>query len=89
MAPVLLNVYFNDMVAWWHSQSGEADVPILYQHGRKLVGDRTAKSRLLKVLVTESQFIDDLAVHTVTRAALVLAGKRFVSRISKLFWLNC
>ena len=46
----------------WCSQSGEAGVPILYQHGRKLVGDRTAKSRLLKVQMTESQFADDLAL---------------------------
>ena len=38
--------------------------PILYQHGWKLVGDRTTKSRLLKVLVTESQFADDLAIRT-------------------------
>ena len=27
MAPVLFNVYFNAMVARWHSQSGEAGVP--------------------------------------------------------------
>ena len=84
MAPVLFNVYFNTMVAWWRSQSGEAGVPILYQHGRKLVGDRTAKSRLLKVHVTESQFADDLAMYTVTRAAFVSVGE-----ISKLLWLNC
>ena len=63
MTPVLFNVYFNAMVAMLHSQSGEADVPILYQHGRKLVKDRTAKSRLLKVFVTESQFVDDLAMY--------------------------
>ena len=39
---------------------------------------RTAKSRLLKVLVTDSQFTDDLVMYTVTRAALVSAGRRFV-----------
>ena len=46
MAPVLFNVYFNAKVARWCNQTGEADVPILYHHGRKLVRDRTAKSRL-------------------------------------------
>ena len=86
MAPVLFNVYFNVMVAWWRSQSGEAGVPILYQHGRKLVGDRTAKSRSLKVHVTESQFADDLAMYTVTRTAFVSAGERFV-RLASCFGL--
>ena len=62
-------------------------MPILYQHGRKLVGDRTAKFRLLKVHVTESQFADDLATYTVTREALVLASKRFV-RFASCFGLT-
>ena len=31
-------------------------------HGRKLVGDRTAKSRLDVVRVTESQFADVVAI---------------------------
>ena len=39
LAPTLSNIYFNAMVTRWHSQSGEAGVPILYKHGRKLVGD--------------------------------------------------
>ena len=79
MAPVLFNVYSNAMVARWHSQSCEAGVPILYQHGRKLVADKTAKSWLLKV--AESQFTDVLAMYAVTCAALVLAGKRFISLV--------
>ena len=66
------------MVTRWHSQSGEAGVPILYKHGRKLVGDRTAKSRLLKVQVTESQFADDLALYAVTCTAFESVCKRFV-----------
>jgi len=36
------------------------------------------KSRVLKAQVTESQFADDLALYTVTRAALESAGGRFV-----------
>ena len=87
MAPVLFNVYFNAMVGMWRGQSGEAGVPILYRHGRRLVGDRTAKSRLLKVHVTESQFADDLAMYTVTREALVSASKRFV-RLASCFGLT-
>ena len=87
MAPVLFNVYFNAMVGMWRGQSGEAGVPILYQHGRKLVGDRTAKSRLLKVHVTESQFADDFAMYTVTPEALVSASKRFV-RLASCFGLT-
>ena len=51
---------------------------ILYKHSRKLVGDRTAKSRLLKVQVTESQFADDLALYAVTRTAFESVCKRFV-----------
>ena len=77
IAPVLFNVYFN--------AREEKLVCLFYiNHGRRLVEDRTAKSRLLKVLVTESQFADDLVMYNVARAALVWAGK-----ISKLFWLKC
>ena len=78
MAPTLFNIYFNAMVTRWRSQSGEAGVPILYKHGRKLVGDQTAKSRLLKVQVTESQFAYDLALYAVTRTAFESVCKRFV-----------
>jgi len=45
---------------------------------RKFVGDQTAKSRLVKVQVTESQFADDLALYTVTQAALESTSRRFV-----------
>ena len=43
----------------------------MYKHGRKLVGDRTAKSCLQEVRVTESQFADDVAVYAASRAAFV------------------
>ena len=78
MAPTLFNIYFNAMVGRWHIQSVEARVPILYKHGRKLVGDRTAKSRLLKAHVTESQFTDDLALSAVTRTTFESASMSFV-----------
>ena len=34
-----------------------------FKHGRKLVGDRTAKSSLNVVKATESQFADDTATY--------------------------
>jgi len=40
-----------------------AGVIVLFKHGRRLVGDRTAKSSLERVKVTESQFADDLALY--------------------------
>ena len=44
MAPVLFNVYFNGMVARWGSQSGEAGIPILYQHAwQKTSGRQNCK----------------------------------------------
>ena len=78
MAPTLFNIYFIVMVTRWHRQSGEAGVPILYKNGRKLVGDRTAKSRLLKVQVTESQFADDLALYAVTFTVIESICRGFV-----------
>ena len=41
----------------------EAGVNVLYEHGRKLVSNRTAKSRLEVVRVTETQFADDAALY--------------------------
>ena len=78
MAPTLFNIYFNAMVTRLCSQSGEAGIPILHKHGRKLVGDRSAKSRLSKVQVTESQFADDLALYTVTYITFESICRRFV-----------
>ena len=61
MAPTLFNIYFSAMVTIWHDQCDDAGVTVLFKHGRKLVGDRTAKSRLLRVNVGESLFADDAA----------------------------
>ena len=54
---------------------------LLVRHriGRKLVGDRTAKSRLLEINMTESQFADDVSVYTATREALEQVGAEFVN----------
>ena len=87
MAPTLLNIYFNAMMGRWHIQSVEAGVPILYKHGRKLVGDRTAKFRLLKAQVTESQFADNLTLYAVTRIAFESFSKSFV-KVASYFGLT-
>ena len=42
---------------------------VKYKHGRKLVGDRTVKSRLNEIKVTESQFADDTALYSMSRDA--------------------
>ena len=42
------------MVADWCNRSSGAGVSALYKHGRKLVGDCTAKSRLSEMRVSES-----------------------------------
>ena len=55
--------------------------------GNYVVGDRAAKSRLLKVLVTESQFADDLAMYTVTCVVFVSARETFV-RLASYFGLT-
>ena len=79
LAPSLFNPYFGAMVACWRSKCPEAGVTVLYKHGRKLVGDRTAKSRLQEVRVTESQFADDVAIYATSRASFEKATAEFVS----------
>ena len=63
MAPTHFNIYFNAMVARLRNHSVGAGVTVLFKHGRRLVGDRTAKSRLERVKVSESQFADDLVLY--------------------------
>ena len=55
----------------------------MYKQGRKLVGDRTAKSRLQEVRVTKSQFADDVAVYAISREAFKKATAEFVSTAAK------
>jgi len=78
MAPTLFNLYFNAMVSVWHERCGEISVSVLYKFGRKLMGDRTAKSRLSRAQVSESQFADDLALCAVNRSVFESAGRKFV-----------
>ena len=55
LAPTLFNIFFGAVVVSRQDECAEAGVD---EHGRKLVGDRTTKSRLS--MVTESQFADDV-----------------------------
>ena len=71
----------------WHEPRGEIGVPVLYKHGRKLVGDHTAKSWLLRTLVSESQFADDLVMYSVTLAMFELAGRRLIE-VGNRIWFD-
>ena len=59
LAPTLFNMYFATVVASWRSRSTVTGVTLRYRIGRKLVGDRSAKSKLLETEITESQFEND------------------------------
>ena len=52
LAPSLFSIYFGAVVGHWRARCPEAGVMVKYRHGRKLVGDRTAKSRLNEIKVT-------------------------------------
>ena len=66
LAPMLFILYFSVVMSQWRSQCPEAGVNVRFKIGRKLVGDRTAKSRLSTVTATESQFADDAALYATT-----------------------
>ena len=67
LAPSLFKLYFCAMVTNWRDSCPQAGVDMLYKHGRKLVSDRTAKSKLHCTKITESQFADDATLYTTTR----------------------
>ena len=69
MAPTLFNLFFSAVVNSWRSRCQVAGVEALFKIGRRLVGDRTAKSKLDAVKVTESQFADDVALYATSRAS--------------------
>ena len=82
LAPTLFNLFFSAVVKCWQVSCPEAGVDVLFSHGRKLVGDRTAKSRLSSVRITESQFADDVALYTSSRTVLESAALKFVENAS-------
>ena len=79
LAPTLFNLYFSAVVSSWRRQSSVPGVRVRYRVGRKLVGDRTAKSRLVSTDVTESQFADDAALYTTSLSHLETMANEFVS----------
>ena len=83
LAPMLFNIYFAAVVAHWRSCCPAAGVPVLYKIGRKLVGDRTAKGRLLSTSVTESQFADDAALYATSRPVFEDVVSSFISCASR------
>ena len=62
LATKLFNLFFSAVVSTWRTDCVVVGVNVLSCPGRKLVGDRTAKSQLGVVKVTDSQFADDLAL---------------------------
>ena len=52
-------------------------------HGQKLVGDCTAKSRLSEMRVTESQFVDDVALYATSRDSFESVVADFVKVASE------
>ena len=76
LAPSLFNLYICAMVANWRDCCPQTGVNVLYKHGRKLVSDCTAKSKLNRTKITESQF-NDAAVYTTTHSALEDSTRMF------------
>lgn len=52
-----------------------------FKHGRKLVGDRTAKSSLNVVKATESQFADDTATYATSRETFENSATEMVDAV--------
>ena len=78
LAP-MFNTYFSGMVANWRSEWAGEGLNVLYKLGRKLVGDRTAMSRLKEVRVTERQFADDAALYSTSRSSFVRSATGFAT----------
>ena len=83
LAPTLFNIYFIAVLASWHSDCSEAWMEVFFWHGRKLVGDRSAKLRLDVVTVTESQFADDVALYAGSRDELESVAVKIVEEADK------
>ena len=79
LSPTLFNLFFSVVVAHWRHLCPDAGVQVKHKHGRKLVGDRTAKSRLQCTTVTESQFADDVALYATSRIVFDRMSSIFVN----------
>ena len=78
LAPTLFNLYFSAMVSCWMARCPQAGVRVRFGIGRKLVWDRTAKTRLQVARIFESKFADDVALYATTMEALEGVAKEFV-----------
>ena len=78
LAPTLFNLFFSAVVSTWRDDCNKVGIDVLSSPGRKLVGDRTVKSQLNVVKVTESQFADNLALYAFTCERLEHVTKDFV-----------
>ena len=78
IAPVLFNLYFCAVFEDWRRQCSLAGVCFWYSHGRRLVGDHTAKSRLELSCIIESKFADDVALYASTRECFEEVASSFV-----------
>ena len=65
-------------MAYWRTRCPHAGATVKFKDGRRLVGDRTAKSRLEEVRITELQFADDVTVFATTHSALENGTSQFV-----------
>lgn len=83
LAPTLFNLYFNAVVQDWKSHCHQEGVCVRYKIGRWLVGDRTSKSRLSSLQVTESQFADDVA-YTLQHIMNLKVFPKLLSRLQRI-----
>ena len=84
LAPTRFNLYLSAVVACWRARCLQAGVTVRCRIGRKLVGDRTAKSRLMEINMTESQFADDVAVLFSHQGGTGTGGCRVSQHCSEL-----
>ena len=85
LALTLFSIYFSAMVGNWRAGCPQAGVSVKFKHGRKPVGDHTAKSQLDEVHVTESQYANDAAMYMYVTScdAFEQATRVFVQSASK------
>ena len=83
LALILFNIYFDAMVACWQNVCAGAGIDVLFKHGRNLLADRTAKSKLEVVKATETQFADDVALYSSSRSNFEMAARKFVEVAKK------
>ena len=81
LAPTLFNIYYSAVVANWRNQCPSPGVNVNFKQGRKLVGDRMAKSHLSNVNVTESQFADDTATYASSHETLEQSAMELVHTV--------